>query len=308
LTTDIVHQLRVEKDGLVLQTVTIDKDEFVIGRNDDCDLTLPDPIHYVSRLHAHITRTADSYTIKDLSTHGTSVQNQKLSHDAPYTLESGDVIEIGSYRLTYERSGVPSLDTHESTAPHTETEVTIGPEVAPSWGLNGQNGRYQPPPGLYKDHSRYLQYLPGIYHSHYTIRFLALLESLLAPIEWTIENFDLFLDPQTAPTYFLDWLGNWFGLTFDGSWSEEKQRILLQEAHTLYKMRGTAWALSRLLHIYTEVQPEIIDEAEQLEAHTFWVKLPLPESKRQRSHIEQLIDAHKPAHTRYRLVFTGKES
>jgi phage tail-like protein len=246
--------------------------------------------------------------IEDLqSTHGTIVEGQRVGAER-HTLTSGETIEIGNYKIIYERSGIAQPDDKEVVLSSAEPIVVVVPDIIPVVEPNGHNGRYQPPLGLYKDHSRYLEYLPGIYHSYYTTRYLALLESLLAPIEWTIENFDLFLDPQTAPASFLQWLGNWFGLTFDDSWSEAQQRTLLREAHALYKMRGTAWALGRLLEIYTGIQAEIIDVDEQLEAHTFWVKVPLAEDKRQRSHVEQLIDAHKPAHTKYRLVFTGKES
>jgi phage tail-like protein len=162
---------------------------------------------------------------------------------------------------------------------------------------------YTPPPGLSLTDSRYLQYLPGIYHTSFMKRFLALFESIYTPIEWTVDNFDLFLHPATAPADFLPWLANWFDLTFDQSWDEAKRRTLLGEAHQIYARRGTRWALSRILEIYTGLAPEIDDVSDSLEPFTFTVTLPVPESDVNATLISQLINVHKPAHTSYTLSF-----
>ncbi len=74
---------------------------------------------------------------------------------------------------------------------------------------------------------RLLDYLPGIYHSEHMERFLGIFEATLNPIEWTIDNFDLFLNPATAPGAFLGWLAEWFDITFDPSWSDTQRRQLL---------------------------------------------------------------------------------
>lgn len=162
---------------------------------------------------------------------------------------------------------------------------------------------YTPPPGLSLTESRYLQYLPGIYHTSFMKRFLALFESIYAPIEWTVDNFDVFLHPATAPADFLPWLANWFDLTFDQSWDEAKRRAILMEAHQIYARRGTRWALSRVLEIYTGLSPEIDDTGENLDPFTFTVTLPMPESEVNTTLITRLINAHKPAHTSYALQF-----
>ena len=69
-----------------------------------------------------------------------------------------------------------------------------------------------------------LSYLPGIYHTEFMSHFLAIFEAVLFPVEWQIDNFDLFLDPGTAPRNFLPWLANWFDIVFDSTWSEAQQR------------------------------------------------------------------------------------
>jgi phage tail-like protein len=151
---------------------------------------------------------------------------------------------------------------------------------------------------------RLLSYLPGIYHTEFMSRFLGIFEATLTPIEWTIGNFDLFLDPGTAPSGFLTWLAGWFDLALDPSWSDTQRRQLLREAHAIYARRGTRWSLSRVLEIYTGDAPQVDDTDPSLEPFTFKVTLPHRAAKVGRELIEHLIDAHKPAHTTYTLEFT----
>ena len=134
---------------------------------------------------------------------------------------------------------------------------------------------------------------------------LAIFESVLAPIEWNVDNFDLYLNPETTPSGFLPWLANWFSITFDSTWTVEQQRELLLEAHKIYARRGTRWALARVLEIYTKMEPEIVDLISDDDPFTFTVTIPLPEKEIDRTLIEQIVDSNKPAHTNYKLKFAG---
>jgi phage tail-like protein len=174
--------------------------------------------------------------------------------------------------------------------------------------LTTQNGDepFHLPPGQSFTYSRYLEYLPEIYRTSgetFIPRFLAMLESILAPVEWTGDNFDLFLDCQTAPLDFLPWLANWYELYFDPTWSETAQRTVLQEAYLIYQRRGTAWSLQRLLEIYTSTTVQIEDLNENLEGFTFSVRISASSKTINRSAVEKLINANKPAHTSYDLLF-----
>nr|MBP7593694.1 phage tail protein I [Chloroflexota bacterium] len=157
--------------------------------------------------------------------------------------------------------------------------------------------------GLAMHSTRLLNYLPGIYHTDLMSRFLALFESILIPIEWNIDNFDLYLDPQTSPVGFLPWLCNWFDVVFDDTWNERQRRQFLSEAAELYGRRGTQWAMTRLLEIYTGQTPQIDDKTEKLDPFTFIVNIPVREKELNRSLIEHIIDNNKPAHTTYKLRF-----
>ena len=134
-------------------------------------------------------------------------------------------------------------------------------------------------------------------------RFLALFESILAPIEWNVSNFDLYLHAGTAPLSFLPWLASWFGVTFDSTWSEAQRRTLLAEACQIYARRGTRWALARVLEIYAGHAPEIVDQAEAQTPFTFTVRLPARRREINRELLQRIIDANKPAHTSYTLEF-----
>jgi pSer/pThr/pTyr-binding forkhead associated (FHA) protein len=78
---------------------TIEERITVIGRSSECELTVDDA--NVSRRHCEIRRIGDGYSLVDLdSTNGTEVNGQRIQETA---LMSGDVIEVGTTRITFER-------------------------------------------------------------------------------------------------------------------------------------------------------------------------------------------------------------
>ena len=351
MSQEIIHQIGITGpgyDGAYIVPVG----ETAVGRGDNNHLVFAHPL--VSRKHATLTCAAegDSCVLTDLgSTHGTMVNHERIEPNTPITLESGDIVEVGAFRLVYEKIVVGGETVTESEpiapAPAAQPEPVAAqppppdfpappkerprprpvPQISASWetavyvpiirppkppttangdGDGDGDGSYKPPAGLSANYSSYLEYLPDIYRANYNgfiVRFLALLESIMAPIEWNVDNFDLFLDPKTSPPAFFSWLGNWFNLDFDQTWSVESQRQLLIEAHQLYRRRGTAWAMQRVLEIYTNNKVEIDDQNENLEALTFFVKIHAAEKDINRSSIERLVNTYKPAHTSYSLLF-----
>lgn len=341
MTEEIIHQLNISGPGME-QRFVIPPGITTIGRQDNNNLVLVHPL--ISRRHAEIVCTDDACTITDLgSMHGTMVNRERLEPNTPVTLSSGDVVEIGAFRMVYEgaTSSEPVIEPElpsgevdepvvEDTAvsppepptqpttpppaqtppsvqswPSTEYLPIVPPPPPPQPSTNG-HPTFTLPAGLSLSNSSYLNYLPDIYRTEYNnfiARFLALLESILAPIEWNVDNFDLFLDPTTAPAGFLPWLANWFDLRFDHTWSEEEQRVLLEEAYLIYRRRGTAWALQRVLEIYTGKTIEIDDQNRNLDNLTFSVRVGASEREMNRTAIETIINANKPAHTNYSLLF-----
>jgi len=176
-----------------------------------------------------------------------------------------------------------------------------------------------------KMQSSYLKYLPALYRGDdFMGRFLLIFESILEPIERTVNNAHLYFDPSIAPADFVPWLASWTGLTFDPMWTEEKRRELLKSAIELYRWRGTKRGLTEHLRIYLGITPEITEyiEGMKLDSETklgintkigssgggnhFTVTLKLDsDSETDISKVRAIIDSHKPAHTTYTLIVKG---
>lgn len=77
--------------------VEVNKDRFVIGRDEDADLQLPD--EKLSRKHASLTAHGEGRVmLQDLgSTNGTYVDDKKLTH--PHELQGGEQIRVGDTML-----------------------------------------------------------------------------------------------------------------------------------------------------------------------------------------------------------------
>ena len=339
------HQFKITGPQLAL-TFSAPVGTTRIGRQPDNDLVFVHPL--VSRYHSRLTCTEETCQITDLgSTHGTLVNRERIAAQTAVLLQNGNVVEIGAFRMEYERISTGTMPADEpaadepvdelpepisepvratvATPPQTTavpgstqgqldgwdtteyTPITFTPRMPPPPPPES-NGRFELPPGLSYNDSSYLKYLPDIYYlngTDFIARFLALLESILAPIEWNVDHFYLYLDPKTAPATFLPWLANWYEILFDDSWSVESQRALLVEAHEIYRRRGTAWALRRVLEIYTGVKPEIDDKNRNLEPFTFTVRLPLSEREVNRTMLEHIINMSKPAHATYTLILNA---
>lgn len=288
-----------------------------IGRQPGNDLWLDDP--QVSRRHAQLDCTAVECQITDLeSSNGTIVNGARLVPHVAVLLPRNAIIKIGAFELAFEQRPVEppeakepppaTKELPEAKAPPEEELVAeppppVEPPSPPPLPEPPPPEGDLVPPGLSIHSRRLLSYLPGIYHTDFMARFLGIFESILTPIEWNVENFDLYLDPATVPVDFMPWLVNWFGSIFDPTWSEAQCRTLLAEAQQIYARRGTRWALSRVLEIYTGHLPEIVDADKDLEPFTFTVKLPRRARGLNRELIERIIDANKPAHTTYTLKF-----
>jgi hypothetical protein len=73
----------------------------VIGRSRDADITLDDA--NVSRHHAEVRPSGGSWTVRDLgSTNGVKVNGRRLDPARPQSLKPGDVLELGTSRITFD--------------------------------------------------------------------------------------------------------------------------------------------------------------------------------------------------------------
>jgi predicted component of type VI protein secretion system len=71
-----------------------------IGRSDNATFTLPDPQRLISRVHACISHTEQTYWMQNVSTAGQILHNGRpLSPGMRVSLSDGDEVRIGGYQL-----------------------------------------------------------------------------------------------------------------------------------------------------------------------------------------------------------------
>jgi phage tail-like protein len=168
--------------------------------------------------------------------------------------------------------------------------------------------------------SNYLKYLPGVYAEHdFTSRFLMILESVLSPLERTIDNISYYFDPTTTPEEFLPWLASWLKISLMKPESAQRQRELLTHIGDVFEWRGTKRGLTEYIRLHTGVTPIIEEDFSPLvltgssllgintvlggnDPSHFTVRLQLNDSSDiNRDQIIAIIESEKPVHTRYSL-------
>jgi len=115
-------------------------------------------------------------------------------------------------------------------------------------------------PGGYTLQSRLLDYLPGVFRSDpFLARFLLIFQSIVDPIEQSIDGTHHLLDPGLTPARFLPWLASWVGVELDPSLDETSQRELIRRAVELSRWKGTRRALREELRIRTGGRALIVE-------------------------------------------------
>lgn len=109
----------LDDDGGVLKTITLDRAETVIGRQ-DADLAFNDDV-YLSPMHAQLTWRDGALTVRDLgSRNGTWLFLEQATR-----LTDGDVMLIGSQLVRFRRLGYPGP--HPPEADHTRRLGSLTP-------------------------------------------------------------------------------------------------------------------------------------------------------------------------------------
>ncbi len=111
----------------------------------------------------------------------------------------------------------------------------------------------------------WLQRLPKLYSRNeemriFLQRYLAPMAGFMDELAATSTTRHALLKPHSTPAVTLPWLANWVGLTLDERWSESAKRTFLQEAITLFRMRGTLWSLHKMLEFVSGVPIIIIEK------------------------------------------------
>ncbi len=117
----------------------------------------------------------------------------------------------------------------------------------------------------------YLDYLPGIYQEDSASkglleRFLAIFESIFYEIDFTIDHISRYFDTSGAPPEFLSWLGSWLDVSIDEDWPEDKKRLFIRNAISLYKKRGTRECLEESIELFTGKKPFVVENFQAAKA------------------------------------------
>jgi phage tail-like protein len=302
--------LKLEGPDLEQDEVPLTREGLNIGRVDGNDLVLSHK--KVSRRHARVVWQGQQFWVEDLeSSNGTLIGSKRLTPHQAVPLAPGDVIRIGPYRLAFDLppqppEPPPALPEESFLAspppPNLPEESRIGDDAPPAPDELPPDTH---PPGVPRDRSSWLQYLPAIYaNDAFTGRYLLIFESMLAPVTWMLDSLDLYLSPGTAPAEWLRWIASWLDLLVLPELPAGRLRAILREAGWLFARRGTRPGLARLLTLYFGAEPEIVEDPAR--SH-FTVRLRMPGRPSDparaaaRPLAERLIEAQKPAFAGYTL-------
>jgi MoxR-like ATPase len=125
-------KLIFQSGPLAGQDIELPAGEFLIGRKDECDLQIPNPV--VSSRHAVITPQGGQWMLTDLdSANGTLVNGQRIQ--GAVQLKHGDTIEIGGIRMgaiLLERPGTAPAPAVPPPPPAVAKPAAPAPAPAPA--------------------------------------------------------------------------------------------------------------------------------------------------------------------------------
>jgi phage tail-like protein len=182
-----------------------------------------------------------------------------------------------------------------------------------------------------------VQYLPQVYQQAaadevgFLRGYLYVVQHVVDRFQEQLDHVHEIFDPRTTPPEFFDWLAGWLAIALNRDWTELQTRKMLMAATRLFPHRGTAYAISEFIRIYTGARVEVQENTWPFQgfrvgvhstvgedtvilpdmnlAHCFVVKLDrsaakVPEEEIIRIH--EIVQLQKPAHTAYFLAFSDE--
>lgn len=107
-----------------------------------------------------------------------------------------------------------------------------------------------------------LDMFPGIYRKRNSVlhRYLSIFTTIYQNMQERIEELPMFFIPDKAPKDMLPVLARWMGLDLgEGILDEKVLRLLVKEAYSLNRVRGTRQAIQRIIEILTGRKPLIAE-------------------------------------------------
>lgn len=91
------------------------------------------------------------------------------------------------------------------------------------------------------------------------MRITAALDEVLTPVIATLDCLPCYVDPELAPSDFVEWLATWVGATLDENWPIERARATVARAIASHRVRGTIAGLRTYLEAATDARVEVVD-------------------------------------------------
>jgi phage tail-like protein len=304
--------LVVEFQGDIVRTIPLTFDVLRIGRAPDNDLALQHPA--VSRRHVELSLTPAGLVATDLeSINGTFVDGVQVLANQPTPFEPGQTLQVGPFIFVVRRSPADRPDGVRPVASLANgglpESVARGPidqylTVAPTYPRRPT----LPVPAPSGQRSKYLDYLPTVFaENDFLGRYLLIFESIWEALEQRQDHIAMYFDPGTCPEPLLPWLAGWFDLETGFHWPEARKRDLIDQVADLYRYRGTAYGLTKMLEIWTGTTAEISEDPTQPFVFRVRLKVP-PGGQVDRSQVEDLLQTHKPAAAGYVLEIESREA
>jgi len=282
-----------------------------IGRAPENELPLSHEM--VSRIHAELRMGPQGPILTDLgSSNGTFIGTERLLPNQPRVLADGATFLVGPFLLTYQASKPAAHATEQEDVPQPQPArqepaaagAAPGAALVPVLSSAPQPSKPVLRSPVDGSDGIYLRYLPDIFQGNdFLKRYLHIFEDTWEPLEQRQDHIEMYFDPHTCPASFLPWLASWLDLPFNPHWPEARHRRLLAQAMELYSWRGTRYGLIRMIEVCTGLTPEIRDSSSR--PFVFHISIALPPGASRETLdqglIEELIQAHKPAHAGYIL-------
>ena len=139
-------KLSIEDDQANKTVVSLVRDEYSIGRGEENTVRLTE--RNISRRHSKLTRNGTGWILDDLASYnGCFVNGVRVSE--PQTLEHGDLLQVGDYRLEITDEQVANAVYSKSTVPGGNRTASLlseqdrlfmlaGPSPGAEYALSGQ--------------------------------------------------------------------------------------------------------------------------------------------------------------------------
>jgi len=128
----VKEQLRIFKQGVLLQEIPLSAGPMTIGRHKDTDVQIEDI--QLSRFHAEITKNGSDYFLTDRkSLNGTLLNGTKLKPEQPAQVKNGAIASISPFELHFDIAEAAGAAASAAVAPAPSSSIQF--EQAPEAGL-----------------------------------------------------------------------------------------------------------------------------------------------------------------------------